>query len=185
MAGALMAGIMSDTGNLSGNTVTALDIEAMEELAGISSIEDKNVFFDAMSEAKLGYYGMTDTEIFYSDYKEYACGKYLYGICCIETTDVDKLYGLHERMRAVLAEEIKTTECDFLLYMINDTGYTEQYIGYIGKDAEWTESTLDAALLDLASSCGRNENGGYYILKPSYSRKKTIAPALDSVLEQE
>ena len=181
IASVLMVGIMSDTNNMSSD-VTPLDVEAMEALSVISTIEDKNAFFAGMSDASVGYYGFSDKEIYYSDYKEYVCGDYRYGIGCISATDVDKLFGLAQRMETVMCEEIEASACDFLIYMVTDVGYEEQYVGYAGKDADKTEQLLDEALLNLAASYDHGEYSGYYFLKPSVSRKKVIVPAIDAVL---
>ena len=99
----LLAGIISDTRNLSKNTTCAIDTTAWLALTaqlGISA-DSAASLNSAMREAADDYLGMTNAEIFLSDYMEYEIGGVLLGFGSLncKATEMDSFI---DRMLAVM-----------------------------------------------------------------------------------
>ena len=83
----MMGAILSDTNNLQSESTTYADREAIKELSDLAEIKDVDAFYQDMYKAALSYEGMTDEEIFFSDYKEYESGGTKYSIGNINAYD--------------------------------------------------------------------------------------------------
>ena len=116
----MLAGIISDTRNLEKPTVQRVDTIAWEALTsqlGISS--DSAAWINLqMEEAVYDYSGMTDEEIYISDYKEYNLDSYKVGIGCMadKENDIDNFIN---RMLAVSPDVMKEKGCDMLFAVID------------------------------------------------------------------
>lgn len=73
-ATAMIGSILSDTKNMQSDTATNADREALKALNEIAKIPDLDAFYQEMYKVLLSYEGMSDEEIFFSDYKEYEAG---------------------------------------------------------------------------------------------------------------
>ena len=178
LAGVLLAGILSDTANMKGNSVTALDEAAFEKLREISGISDTDTLYNGMLEARLSYKGMDDRDIYYSDYKEYETNGFLYGIGNIKVAHPEQVPDMAERMLRVIESEAKNgSEMQFLLFQVYDPDYSLGYMGYTGNDAELTEKLMDTAF----SSVGQKQ-GTFYVFSPSLQRKTEVVPPIDDCL---
>lgn len=180
LAGVLLAGLLSDTSNMKSKGATKLDEYAFEKLKELSGITDTDGLFDGMQEAKLSYKGLSDTEIFYSDYKDYEHNGIKYGIGCIKVVQSDQISDMAVRMQAVIESEIANgCEADFLLYSICDSSYSTGYIGIVGNDTEFVENLMTGTFGNKAE-----RQGDFFIFKPSLSRKTNIVPPIDAYLDE-
>lgn len=178
-AGVLLAGILSDTANMKSKGVTRLDKSAFEKLKELSGISDTDGLFNGMLEAKLSYKGLNDSEIFYSDYKDYEHNGINYGIGCIKVARPDLIPAMAERMQTMIESEINSDcEADVLLYSIYDPDYSTGYMGIAGKDAAFAEKLMNGTFGEIAQ-----RQGDYFIFKPSLSRKTDVVPAIDDYLD--
>lgn len=178
IARVLLAGILSDTSNMKSNGVTALDEIAFAQLREISGISDTDALFNGMLEAKLSYKGMDEREIFYSDYKEYETNGVLYGIGVIKVAHPEQVPEMAERMLPVIESEVKNgSDMHFLLFEVYDPDYSLGYMGFFGKDMEFTEKAIDTVF----SGSGEKQ-GEFYAFSPSLSRKTDVLPPLDDYL---
>ena len=101
----LLAGIVSDTRNLTKPATCVADSMAWEALTaqlGISP-DSMAVISGHMSEAADNYEGMTAKEIFMSDYKGYELNGYLFGIGSLDCP-AEEMDGFIDRMLAVMPE---------------------------------------------------------------------------------
>lgn len=176
-AGVLLAGLLSDTSNMKSKGVTKLDESAFEKLKELSGITDTDGLFNGMLEAKLSYKGLDDTEVFYSDYKDYEHNGVKYGIGCIKVARPDLIPAMAERMQAVIETEIADSEADFLLYSIYDPDYSTGYMGIAGKDAAFAEKLMSDVFGEKAE-----RQGDFFVVKPSFNRKTEIVPPIDEWL---
>lgn len=179
VAGVLLAGLLSDTANMTSADVTKLDEAALTGLKTYSGITDTDALFAGMLDAKLAFMGMSDKAIFYSDYKDYERNGYRYGIGCVKIAQADLIPAMAERMQKIVEEEMKSgCEADFLLYSIYDTDYSTGYIGIVGKNAEDAAKLMTGAFGETAEV-----EGDYYIFRPSLSRKTGVVPPIDAYLD--
>ena len=76
----MLAGIVSDTRNLTKTTTKGVDSTAWKALVSQLRLEDQIAEINrGMEEAAYNYDGMTDAEILLSDYKDYEIGEHLIG----------------------------------------------------------------------------------------------------------
>ena len=180
IAGVLLAGLLSDTSNMRSKNVTKLDESAFEKLKDLSGITDTDGLFNGMLEAKLSYKGLNDTEIFYSDYKNYKHNDVKYGIGCIKVARQDLITAMAERMQAVIESEISGSGCeaDFIIYTVYDPDYSTGYLGIAGKDMAFAEKLM-------ANTFGERteKQGDFYIFRPSLNRKTEMVPTIDTYID--
>ena len=178
-AGVLLAGLLSDTSNMKSKAVTKLDEFAFEELKRLSGISDTDGLFRGMLEAKLSYQGLSETEIFYSDYKDYEHNGVKYGIGCIKVAHPDLIPAMAERMQTVIESEIGSgCEADCILYSIYDPDYSTGYMGIAGKDGAFAEKLMEDTFGEKAE-----KQGDFFIFQPSLNRKTEIVPPIDAYLD--
>ena len=101
----LLAGIVSDTRNLSKPATCAVDSVACEALTAQLGISPDSiaVISGHMKEADNDFSGMTDKEIFMSDYKGYEHNGYKFGMGSLDCT-AEEMDGFINRMLAVMPE---------------------------------------------------------------------------------
>ena len=178
VAGVLLAGMLSDTSNMKGKDVTALDRFAFPRLREISGISDTDALFNGMLEAKLSYRGMDEREIFYSDYKEYETNGVRYGIGVVKVAHPEQVSAMAERMLPVVESEAENgSDMDLLLVEVYDSDYSLGYMGFCGSDREFAEKVMDAAFGGT-----EEKRDGFYVSSPSLSRKTDVIPPLDNAL---
>lgn len=116
----MLAGIISDTRNLVKPATQRIDSIAWEELTtqlGISS--DSAAWLNLqMEEAAYDYSGMTDAEIFLSDYKNYDFETFKVGIGCMSCKE-DGIEAFIDRMLAVSPDVMKEKGRDMLFGIID------------------------------------------------------------------
>ncbi len=117
----MLAGIVSDTRNLSKSVTTAIDSTAWLSLITQLDISRDSVarLNSGMKEASHDYTGMSDTEIFISDYKEYEINGLLigFGSLACKQTDMDSFI---DRMLAVMPNVMQQRGCNMLFAKIDN-----------------------------------------------------------------
>lgn len=134
----MLAGILSDTRNLSKTTTKGIDSTAWKALVAQLRLEDEVAQISReMEEASYNYDGMTDAEILLSDYKDYEIGCHLigFGSLSCKKREMDAFitrihythsYGIKcgDRTRFKL-KNVKLSQCHhliwwyFLLFFVN------------------------------------------------------------------
>ena len=117
----LLAGIVSDTRNLTKPATCAIDTMAWEALTtqlGISP-DSMAVISRHMSDADNNYSGMTDKEIFMSDYKGYEFNGYRFGMGSLDCK-ADEMDDFIDRMLAVMPEVKAENELDMVFAKIDN-----------------------------------------------------------------
>lgn len=179
VASLLLAGLLSDTSNMKSSAVTLLDEAAFAALKTLSGITDTDGLFAKMLEEKMSFKGMTDKEIFYSDYKDYEHGGVRYGIGNVKVARPDLIPAMAERMQNVIKAEMEGgCEADFILYHIYVPDYSIGYTGIVGKDMAFVDELMETVFGDKAE-----KEGEFYIFRPSLNRKKDIVPPIDAYLD--
>lgn len=176
MAKLLAYTILSDTENLTKGTTTAADREVYERLAAAGGIKekDRDKIYDEMKVAKKSFAGMSDEEIYFSDYKEYEINGYTYAIPTMGADDAEAVKELGGRMEKIMAQQLATGKYDFIFTKIKDSDADAAYIYVCGEGVEelCRKAFPDAEFFD-----------GYIVITPSVSRKTVMVPAINAVLE--
>lgn len=177
VAHAMVGSILSDTGNLQYTTTTFADREALKELSLLAGISDLDAFYQQMVQASSSYEGMTDEEIFFSDYKEYEHGEKKFSIGCIDACDEDGAKVMVERMAKTLPGAVASTGVDMSFAQIS--------LHYDDVSATLLVPANEASDEVLRTAFGENAiyDGTSYRLEPSISRKQTLVPAITEVLD--
>ena len=174
---AMLGGILSDTKNLKPETSTFADREAVKALGKIADVSDTDAFFHEMFNELLSYEGMTDKEIFLSDYKEYDCsgGKFIIG--CMEAYDEETARDLAERMKKTISPKLPITGPDYGFAQIS-IFHDDISVTYLVPSDEASKEILETAYGDRAQFDGTS-----FRFEPGISRKKELVPAITAVLE--
>ncbi len=173
----MMGSILSDTKNLQSENTTYADREALKALSDLAGIKDVDAFYQDMYEASLSYEGMTDKEIFFSDYKEYESGGIKYSIGNINAYDEESAKDLAERMLDVFPSALASTGMDMAFAQINVLHDDVSFTCLIPSN-DIADEVLEDAFHDTAV-----HEGIWYKLEPYASRKKVVVPAIANVIE--
>ena len=175
---ALMLGaVLSDTLNLKSVITTEADREAVKALSKLAGIEDTDAFYQEMYKASISYAGMTDEEIYLSDYKVYEAGSKKFGIGCINVYDEEGALDMVERMKKLIPSVYPSTGADLAFAQIS-IFHDDFNINYIVASDEAAEELFNTAFCDIAEF-----NGTYFYINPGVSRKKTLVPGITALLE--
>ena len=116
----LLAGLLSDTRNLTKTATQHMDSLVWMTLVTQLHLEDKvKDISRQMSEASYNYYGMTDSEIFLSDYKGYEIGGKKIGIGSLDCK-ASNMQDFIKRMLAVMPQVMSDNELDMLFAKIDN-----------------------------------------------------------------
>ncbi len=172
----MIGSILSDTVNLQSNNTTFADREAVKALNDIAGISDIDAFYQEMYEASLSYDGMTDGEIFLSDYKEYESGGTNYSIGCINVYDEEDAREMAERMKKTLPWTLRTTGMDM--------SFAQIYISHDGIFVTFLVPSDDDAKEVIEEAFGDRAvyDGTSFRIEPGISRKRDLVPAITDVL---
>ena len=174
----LMVGaILSDTSNLKSENTTPADEGALKELAELAGIEDINAFYQEMYKALISYEGMTDEEIFYSDYKEYETKEDSFAIASVSVYDEEEAKQMADRMKAIFSTVLPSIGMDIVLVQVS-VYHDDISINYLVPANEATEEVLEAAFEGKGSFDGTS-----FVMKPGASRRQVLVPAITEVLE--
>ena len=174
---AMMGAVLSDTKNLQSNTTTSADREALKELSKIAGVSDTDAFYQEMYKASISYDGMTDEDIFYSDYKEYDGKSRQFAIGCINVYDEAGAKEMAERMKALLPSSLAATGMDMTFVQISIL-HDDLFITYIVPSDQAAAEVIEAIFGDTAVFDGTS-----YVLNPGISRKQVLVPAIMDILE--
>lgn len=176
-AAAMVGSILSNTKNMQSETTTFADREALKALNEIAGIEDLNAFYQEMYQALLSYEGMSDEEIFFSDYKEYETGGKKYSIGCVNAYDEETAKDLAERMKKTMPEAMAKKGMDMAFAAISILHDDLSVTYAVAADAASDE------VLKLAVGYMAEFDGTSYAVKPYMSRKAVLVPAITDILE--
>ncbi len=166
--------ILSDTNMLTSNILTEADRIIFDWTAEIGKINQEEVTAK-LQEAELDYSGMTDTEIYYSDYKLYKAGddefRYMIGLGLVK--DREELKDLALRLQDVINREYAESGLDMMLAQVCVSGDSAQYYAVAGPDADYI---FEGAVGDLVT---RDEETGLYYSEENLSRKTVVSPKIN------
>ena len=170
-AGLLLAGILSDTLNLTSPTTTDLDRKIVDELNKVARISLK-IFAGDLFSAKSSLKGISLADITTKDYKLFVLGKHKLGIGVWETTNPDSIGSKKKEIIELLKKRKEKEGLDYMLFFVVDIikQYSELYV--VGeKEKELVEKVFKAKTI-----------GDTILLKSIVSRKKQIVPPLTEEL---
>ena len=175
MARIMLMGILSDTKNLTSNA-TAMDQLAGQDLTALSEIEDVDALYRGMQEAAANYEGMSDIDIYMTDYKEYTAAGLSFGVGDIRANGEAAMAQMCDRMLAAMAEHYESIGLDMLFAKVNNVS------GDDGENQSYMVAYPEAAQA-LLRQCFGAFDGKYLVFREYQSRKKAIIPALTAALE--
>jgi len=167
----LLAGILSDTLNLTSPTTTDEDKKIILKLNKIAKI-DIQKFVEEMFEAKSSLEGISTDDIINLDYKIFEMGKYKVGIGTWETTNPSTVNAKKGEIVELLIKKKQAEQLDYLYFMVVNIIRQNCQLYIIGQD----EQTLAEKVFGGKNSSGAME------LEGVVSRKKQIAPPLTEAL---
>ena len=172
MARVMLMAVLSDTKGMTSN-VTQLDREAVDSLRVIAGVDDIDGLYAGMKKAKTSFGGMTASEIFYSDFKEYTAGSITFGIGSVFTETEEGLAELADMIGAELPS-IYASGCPGPLFCLISTDDTTWMVWY-GEGAEEA----------VRESFPEYDGSGRMVFVPKASRKENIVPPLTAALEKQ
>ena len=170
----MLAGILSDTRNLSKSTTQRNDSTAWMALTTQLGLSADSVakISQAMEDAATDYSGMTDTEIFLSDYKDYEIGSHLIGIGSLDIKK-DEADDFIDRMLAAMPEVLTTMNRQMVFAKIDLKDGSGTYFIYYGEGAQAVAETI----------FGPSVREGVTFTYQELSRKQ-IVPLIKDILTQ-
>lgn len=168
--------ILSDTQNLQSDNTTFADREALKELSAIAGIEDTDALYQEMFKASISYEGMTDEEIYFSDYKEYETNGRKYAIGCINAYDEEAAGDFAARMDQLMPSLRAGTGVEMMYAQIS-IYHDDISITYLVPSDEAAAGVIREAFGDAAVYDGMS-----FRMEPGISRKQTLVPAITDVL---
>ena len=172
----MLGSIFSDTHALQYADATFADREAVKALSALAGVSDLDALWQGMHKAALSYEGMTDEEIFFSDYKEYECAGTRYGIGCMKAFDRETAEDMARRMTAVMPQALASTEMDWAFAEIS-VNEEDVSCTYLVPSDDAAKEAIEAAFGDRAETDGTS-----FVIRPSVSRKSVVVPAITDVL---
>ena len=176
-AALLLGAVLSDTGNLTGSTVTEADRKAVPALAKLAGIDDTDALYAILHKESLSYDGMTDMEILFLDYKEYEAGDVRFGIGILNSIDEPTSKELSARMKNILPEGFRTRDVD-LMYASVGIRENGEKIDYIVPANEYSDAVFKAAFPGYDDYDGT----AYIFRTPGLGRKSRFVPGLTDYL---
>ena len=181
----LLAGLLSDTRNLTKTSTQHEDSVAWTALVGQLKLADEVAEINRlMAEAANNYDGMSDSAVFVSDYKDYDIGGKAIGIGSLEckADEADDFIG---RMLAVMPDVLRDNKRDMLFAKIDvlvpnpdqsdpDTPYVEDglYFIYYGEGAQAVAEAIFGPSLRSGVTCSKE-----------HLSRKQIVPKLMEILQ--
>ena len=169
----MLAGILSDTRNLSKSATQRIDSIAWLALTTQLGLPADSVakISKGMEDASNDYSGMTDTEIFLSDYKDYEIGGHLIGIGSLEVKE-DEAEAFIDRLLAVMPEVLTKMKRQMVFAKIDVSKVNGTYFIYYGEGAQ---AVAEAVF-------GPSIREGVTFTEQELSRKQ-IVPLINNVLK--
>lgn len=168
IAGLMLAGILSDTLNLTSPTTTEFDRKAVEKLVEITG-EDKDTLSQGMFAAKSDISDLTALEVIMSDQKDFDLGGKTYKISVIETTGpqsvLDRLDEFKTEAEKAKSENNLEGVYVFIVDIVNSEAHLFATVG--------AENFAQKAF-------GKQFENGLMHLPGVVSRKKQIVPVFEA-----
>lgn len=168
----MLGAVLSDTKNLTGYPVTEADRQAVETLSKIAGVDDVDALYEKMKEELLSYEGMSDTDIIYSDYKEYEGSGHKFGIGLVNAPDEETALDLVERINKILPEQLAESDLD-LLYVTVGVFTEDKQVEYTIPADEYSKNVFEDTFPDLGEF-----NGQAFVITKGIGRKKVFVPGL-------
>lgn len=176
MARVMLMGILSDTSNMT-KSLTLCDRIAFQALVPLAELESVDSLYQEMSSASLNHEGLSDLEIYRSDYKEYEAGGTRFSIGVVNVFGEGEMLKMADRMKSAMEENQAESGMDMLFVMV------------INKKESDSENHMcmaacgDGAEMLLQKIFLNDDGSGRFLFKESLSRKKAIVPAITEALE--
>ena len=169
----MLAGILSDTRNLSKSTTQRIDSVAWLALTTQLGLSADSVakINKGMKDASNDFTGMTDTEIFLSDYKDYEIGGHLIGFGSLDVKQAGA-EAFIDRMLAVMPEVLTKMKRQMVFAKIDVSKVNGTYLIYYGEGAQ---AVAEAVF-------GPSVRAGVTFTEQELSRKQ-IVPLINDVLK--
>lgn len=169
IAGALLAGIVSDTLLFKSPTTTPWDKQAAEELNQILQL-DLEQFAMEMFKAGTSLEGQSIAEIFYEDFKEFTIGGKTAGISQVFTMDIEDVMSREEQLMDFITETHGHKDYFLTLLVITDIMKEGSYLWYKCESPHL-----------IATAFKSSDKQGVYVDK-LVSRKKQVVPAITEAI---
>ena len=179
----MVGAILSDTSNFSSGSTTEADRLAVEQLSAIAGIKDLNAYYQEIYKRSISYSGMTDEEIFFSDYKAYEANGRKYGIGCVNAYDEEPAADLVRRMKDLYSTNINANGAEMLFSQIS-IFHDGISIVYLVPNSAEAAAVIEKAFKDDATYKPAFD-GTAYRFEPGFSRKAVLVPAINAALEAE
>ena len=169
----MLSAILSDTVGLKSSTTTNIDKEAVIDLTTLAGIEDIDSLTLEIFKAKSNISALTDEQVVLNDYKIFDFGKKVL-IGQVETVEQEMLIVSRKKGLLAALQSIKERETvDYLILAITDIlkVNTKLLISGVGE-TELIQKAFGGTIQDNILDIG-----------PKMSRKKDIAPAIESALK--
>eukprot|EP00833_Pecoramyces_ruminatium_P018217 jgi/Orpsp1_1/1192249/evm.model.d7180000091707.1 len=175
----MLMSILSDTNNLTKSTTRVIDKSAYNALKKIIKMNDTDLekIYKGMAEAKSSYDGMSDEDIYKSDYKEYEIGGKLICIGNVKANGNKNMKDMAERMYNVMAKSYDNSGFDMMFSMISNTNETSKT-----ENMTIIVAYGDGAAEIIEEAFGKLEDKKYYITRNFLSRKTHAIPAITNIL---
>ena len=194
MAKILLAGLLSDTRNLTKVASSALDSSAWKSLIEQLKLSPDSVakLSREMSDASHDYYGMTDKEIFLADYKDYEIEGVNIGIASNDWYVDSTMNDFIKRLAAVMPEIAKENKRDILFAKVDahdpnpdpETAEEMPYIETGSYTLVYATSGNETIAKEIAESAfGELSSEGVYFSATKLSRKSFMVPKITEYLE--
>jgi manganese-dependent inorganic pyrophosphatase len=194
MAKILLAGLLSDTRNLTKVASSALDSSAWKSLTEQLKLSPDSVakLSREMSDASHDYYGMTDKEIFLSDYKDYEIEGVNIGIASNDWYVDSTMNDFIKRLAAVMPEIAKENKRDIIFAKVDahdpnpdpETAEEMPFIETGSYTLVYATSGNETTAKEIAESAfGELSSEGVYFSATKLSRKSFMVPKITEYLE--
>ena len=194
MAKILLAGLLSDTRNLTKVASSALDSSAWKSLTEQLKLSPDSVakLSREMSDASHDYYGMTDKEIFLADYKDYEIEGVNIGIASNDWYVDSTMNDFIKRLAAVMPEIAKENKRDILFAKVDahdpnpdpETAEEMPFIETGSYTLVYATSGNETTAKEIAESAfGELFSEGVYFSATKLSRKSFMVPKITEYLE--
>ncbi len=165
----LIAGLVSDTLNLTSPTTTELDREILSWLSGIAEVDADQFTNDMFASGSLLHTGTVD-ELMNTDRKEFSEGDKRFSIAQVEEMGLEAFDKRREEMEQGLEELIAKNGYDFAMVAVTDI--SKHYSLILARGDEKVIKALDF----------EHRDGGEIYAEGIVSRKKQILPAVSDAI---
>lgn len=171
IAGALLSGVLSDTLILKSPTTTKKDIEAVEYLSTIASVDYKKYGMDLLK-AGTSLEGMTKEDVLYNDFKIYTVDEKKFAIGQFFTMNFDEIEKDMDEYIHVLDEVSEANNYNLVALYVTDIIKNGSYIIFNnrGKDT-------------MALAYGKDTIPEGEFIPGCVSRKKHVVPIIMPIFE--